>query len=159
MKRNNSMLEGNVLKSIILFALPIMASSMLQYNYSLVDNIIVGRYVSNSALAAVGSVGPINSFIIGAALGLTTGFSIPVAHAFGEKNSQKLSRYAGSSISLALIVGCIIMVVYITSSQIDIYPRTNIYYDVRFVFGLFNNGQIRNSRPFGRCFFNVFYYF
>ncbi len=111
MKRRNSMLEGNVLKSIVLFALPIMASSMLQYNYSLVDNIIVGRYVSNGALAAVGAVGPINSFIIGAALGLTTGFSIPVAHAFGEKNKAKLSKFAGSSIVLAFIVGSIILVV------------------------------------------------
>ena len=111
MKRRNSMLEGNVLKSIVLFALPIMASSMLQYNYSLVDNIIVGRYVSNGALAAVGAVGPINSFIIGAALGLTTGFSIPVAHAFGERNKEKLSRFAGSSIVLAFIVGSVILVV------------------------------------------------
>ncbi len=111
MKRRNSMLEGNVLKSIVLFALPIMASSMLQYNYSLVDNIIVGRYVSNGALAAVGAVGPINSFIIGAALGLTTGFSIPVAHAFGERNKAKLSRFAGSSIVLAFLVGSVILVV------------------------------------------------
>ena len=104
------MLEGNAVKSILVFALPIMASSMLQYNYSLVDNIIVGRYVSENALAAVGSVGPINSFIIGAALGLTTGFSIPVAHAYGEKNKEKLSHFAGSSIVLALLVGCVIMV-------------------------------------------------
>ncbi len=109
MKKRNSMLEGSALKSILLFALPIMASSMLQYNYSLVDNIIVGRYVSEDALAAVGSVGPINSFIIGAALGLTTGFSIPVAHAFGERNKEKLSRFAGSSIVLAFLVGSVIM--------------------------------------------------
>lgn len=74
------------------------------------DNIIVGRYVSENALAAVGSVGPINSFIIGAALGLSTGFSIPVSHAYGERNPEKLSRYAGSSIVLAFLVGCIIMV-------------------------------------------------
>ena len=105
------MLEGSPIKSIILFALPIMASSMLQYNYSLVDNIIVGRYVSEHALAAVGSVGPINSFIIGAALGLTTGFTIPVSHAFGERDKKKLSRFAGSSIALAFLIGCIIMVV------------------------------------------------
>lgn len=105
------MLQGSPIKSIILFALPIMASSMLQYNYSLVDNIIVGRYVSEHALAAVGSVGPINSFIIGAALGLTTGFTIPVSHAFGEKNKEKLSRFAGGSVALAFLIGCIIMVV------------------------------------------------
>ena len=110
MKRKNNMLEGSAIKSIILFALPIMASSMLQYNYSLVDNIIVGRYVSEHALAAVGSVGPINSFIIGAALGLTTGFSIPVSHAYGEGDREKLSKYAGSSMVLAFLIGTIIMV-------------------------------------------------
>ena len=111
MKKQLSMLTDSPLKSIILFALPIMASSLLQFNYSLVDNIIVGRYVSENALAAVGCVGPIGSFIIGAALGLTSGFSIPVAHAFGEGNPKKLSHYAGSSIFVALIIGCVIMVV------------------------------------------------
>ena len=110
MRKNYSMLEGSPLKSILMFALPVMASSMLQYNYSLVDNIIVGRYVSSQALAAVGTVGPINSFIIGAALGLTTGFSIPVTHAFGERDKEKISRYAGGSIGLAFIIGCIIAV-------------------------------------------------
>lgn len=110
MKRQISMLTDSPLKSIILFALPIMASSMLQYNYSLVDNIIVGRYVDETALAAVGCVGPINAFIIGAALGLTTGFTIPVAHAFGEGNRSKLAHFAGNSIFLAFVIGCIIMV-------------------------------------------------
>lgn len=110
-KRKNSMLMGNPLKTIILFALPIMASSMLQYNYSLVDNIIVGRFVSNDALAAVGSVAPINSFIIGTALGLTSGFSIPVAHAYGADDKKKASRFAGNSISLAFIIGSLIAVV------------------------------------------------
>ncbi len=109
-KHNINMLTGSPLKSVIRFALPIMASSMLQYNYSLVDNIIVGRYVSSDALAAVGSVGPIGSFIVGAALGLTSGFSIPVAHAFGEGDKKKLSHYAGGSISLAFIIGLVLVV-------------------------------------------------
>jgi Na+-driven multidrug efflux pump len=55
------MLSGNAIRSIIVFALPIMFSSLLQYNYALVDNIIVGRYVSTDALAAVGNTGAINS--------------------------------------------------------------------------------------------------
>ena len=109
-KKQNDMLTGSIVKTIILFALPIMASSMLQYNYSLVDNIIVGRYVSNEALAAVGSVGSVNSFIIGTALGLTSGFSIPVAHAYGARNIKRASRLAGNSISLAFILGCILAV-------------------------------------------------
>ena len=105
------MLNGNTLKSIVLFALPIMFSSLLQYNYALVDNIIVGRYVSTNALAAVGNVGSINSFIIGAALGLTSGFTIPVAHAFGARNSKRVAHYAGSSITVAFSIGVIIVII------------------------------------------------
>lgn len=71
----SDLLTGKPIKSIILFALPIMASSMLQYNYNLVDNIIVGRFVGTDALAAVGNAGAINSFVIGTALGLTSGLS------------------------------------------------------------------------------------
>lgn len=111
MKTRNSMLEGSPLKSILAFAFPIMLSSLLQYNYALVDNIIVGRYVSTDALAAVGGVGSINSFIIGAALGLTSGFTIPVAHAFGAKDKEKVSQYAGSSITVAFLIGLVIVVV------------------------------------------------
>ena len=105
------MLNGNTLKSIVLFALPIMFSSLLQYNYALVDNIIVGRYVSTDALAAVGNVGSINSFIIGAALGLTSGFTIPVAHAFGAGDSKKVARYSGSSVVVAFSIGVFIVFV------------------------------------------------
>ncbi len=111
MNKQRSMLTGNPVKSIIVFALPIMMSSMLQYNYAFVDNIIVGRYVSDEALAAVGSVGSIGSFIVGTALGLTSGFSIPVSHAFGAGDREKLAHYAGNSISLAFSIGVFISVV------------------------------------------------
>ena len=111
MKRKIDMLDGSAVKSIILFALPIMFSSLLQYNYALVDNIIVGRYVSTDALAAVGNVGSINSFIIGAALGLTSGFTIPVAHAFGARDAKKVAHYSGSSITVAFSIGILIVII------------------------------------------------
>ena len=107
----NLMLTGKPIKSIIKFSLPIMASSLLQYNYTLVDNILVGRYVSTDALAAVGGVGSINPFIIGAALGLTSGFTIPVAQAFGAKNQDKINKYSGSSITVSLILGIILVII------------------------------------------------
>ena len=99
------MLSGGVLKSILLFALPIMLSSLLQYNYSLIDNIIVGRYVSTDALAAVGNVGSISSFIVGASLGLTSGFTIPIAQAFGANDKKKMSLYTASSVNVSLVAG------------------------------------------------------
>ena len=107
----NLMLTGKPIKSIIKFSLPIMASSLLQYNYTLVDNILVGRYVSTDALAAVGGVGSINSFIIGAAFGLTSGFTIPVAQAFGARNQDKINKYSGSSITVSLILGIILVII------------------------------------------------
>lgn len=107
----NDLLNGKPVRSILSFALPIMASSMLQYNYNLVDNIIVGRFVGTDALAAVGNVGSINSFIIGASLGLTAGFTIPVAQSFGAGDKKKMNKYAGNSISLALLIGLIIVIV------------------------------------------------
>ena len=111
------MLNGNAMKSIIIFSLPIMLSSLLQYNYSLVDNIIVGRYVSTDALAAVGNVGAINSFVIGAAFGLTSGFTIPVAHAFGAKDKRRVSHYSGSSVTVAAVIGIFIVAVALLLSR------------------------------------------
>lgn len=107
----NDLLTGKPIKSIIMFALPIMASSMLQYNYNLIDNIIVGRFVGTDALAAVGSVGSINGFIIGAALGLTSGFTITVAQSFGAGDKSKMNQYAGNSISLSILIGLVIVIV------------------------------------------------
>lgn len=117
MKKERDMLNGNAIKSIIIFSLPIMLSSLLQYNYSLVDNIIVGRYVSTDALAAVGNVGAINSFVIGAAFGLTSGFTIPVAHAFGAKDKRRVSHYSGSSVTVATVIGIFIVAVALLLSR------------------------------------------
>lgn len=107
----HDLLTDKPIKSIIRFALPIMATSLLQYNYNLVDNIIVGRYVGTDALAAVGNVGSINSFIVGAALGLTSGFTIPVAQKFGARDYDRMNKYAANSISLSVFIGVVIVIV------------------------------------------------
>lgn len=106
----NDLLTGKPIKSIIMFALPIMGSSLFQYSYGLVDNIIVGRFVGTDALAAVGNVGSINGFIIGTALGLTSGFTIPVAQSFGAGDRKRMNSYAGNSIIFSFIIGVIIAV-------------------------------------------------
>ena len=107
----SDLINGKPVKSIILFALPIMLSSMLQYNYNLVDNIIVGRFVGTDAPAAGGNVGSINGFIIGTSLGLTSGFTISVAQAYGARKFDKMNKYAGNSITLAFVIGMVIMIV------------------------------------------------
>ncbi|MBS6627628.1 MAG: MATE family efflux transporter [Clostridiales bacterium] len=103
--KHERLLYDRPLKAIILFSLPIMASSLLQFMYNLVDNVVVGRYVGPEALAAVGVVSPINSFIIGTCMGLSSGFSIPVAQAFGASKSRQMNHYAGNSLSLCVLIG------------------------------------------------------
>lgn len=107
----NDLLTGKPVKSVVYFALPIMISSLLQFSYNFVDNIIVGRYVSTEALAAVGNVGSINSFIVGTALGLTGGFTIPVAQKFGAQDYKKMNEYIANSISLSFIIGVVIIII------------------------------------------------
>lgn len=148
----NDLLSGNPAKSVVLFALPIMLSSLLQYSYNFVDNIIVGQYVGTQALAAVGNIGAINSFIIGTALGLTSGFTIPVAQKFGAGEYRKMNNYAGNSITLSLVIGVsIVVVAHIISNPIlrlintpdDIFKLSADYINILY-FGvpiqmLFNN--------------------
>lgn len=161
MKKERNMLSGNAMKSIIIFSLPIMLSSLLQYNYSLVDNIIVGRYVSTDALAAVGNVGAINSFVIGAAFGLTSGFTIPVAHAFGAKDKRRVSHYSGSSVTVAAVIGIFIVAVALLLSRpllkliktpdeiIDLSQRyVNVLY-LRVPFQMLSNNFTAISRAVG----------
>ncbi len=148
----NDLLTGKPVKSIVYFALPIMISSLLQFSYNFVDNIIVGRYVSTEALAAVGNVGSINSFIVGTALGLTGGFTIPVAQKFGAQDYKKMNEYIANSISLSFIIGVVIIVIaHLVSDPIlhllktpdNIFELSSIYINILY-FGvpiqmLFNN--------------------
>lgn len=167
----NRFLEDNPVKSIIRFALPIMLSSLLQYNYIIVDNIIVGRYVNTDALAAVGSVGSINSFIIGAALGLTSGFTIPVAHAYGANDRQKSAHYAGNSICLAFLIGIVLVVVaHIVSNPLlrlintpeNIIDLSSAYINILYYaipFQMLSNNFTAISRAVGESKRPLYYFF
>ncbi len=97
------MTTGNPLKIIITFAVPVMLSGIVQQFYNLADTYIVGRYISDDALAAVGAVGPMNSLLVGFAMGITGGFAIPVAQSFGAGDRKLANHYAGNAISLTVI--------------------------------------------------------
>ena len=73
------MTKGNVFNIILGFAIPLLLGMLFQQFYSMVDTIIVGKYLGVSALASVGSTGSINFMIIGFCMGVCNGFAIPVA--------------------------------------------------------------------------------
>ena len=78
---------------------------LFQQVYSLVDTIIVGRFLGVSALAAVGATGSINFLIVGFCQGICNGFALPVAQRFGAKDYDGLRKYVGNSAVLSIIFG------------------------------------------------------
>lgn len=108
MTRN--MTNGKPVKLIVTFALPLMLGNVFQLFYNITDSIILGRYVSSDALAAVGVTSPVTSLIIGFAFGLTAGFAIPVAQAFGGGNMTRVRKLFGNALSLTLIISVIITI-------------------------------------------------
>ena len=98
------MTKGSPLKLITKFIIPIIIGNIFQQLYSLVDTVIVGRYVGVKALAAVGATGTIMFLILGFLQGLTTGFTILTAQRFGAGDMEGMKKSVGNAAVLSLIV-------------------------------------------------------
>ena len=107
----NDMTKGNPLKIFIFFSIPLLIGNIFQQLYSMVDTIIVGRFVGVNALAAVGSTGSLFFLVNGMVLGLTSGFAVLVAQKFGAKDEDGLKKAVASNIVLTLISTVIITVI------------------------------------------------
>lgn len=119
------MTKGNVFNIILGFAIPLLLGMLFQQFYSMVDTIIVGKYLGVSALASVGSTGSINFMIIGFCMGVCNGFAIPVAQKFGAGNFKKLSKYVFNSGFLAIVFSVVMtLIVCVFCRQILIAMRT-----------------------------------
>lgn len=89
----NEIIEGNILKQLLLFFFPIMFGTFFQQLYNTIDAIIVGRFVNSDALAAVGgSSGLIVNLIVGFFVGLTAGASVIVSQFFGSGDKAKVNK-------------------------------------------------------------------
>lgn len=99
------MCHGPVAGKLFLYALPLMLSGILQLCFNAADTIVVGRFESGDALAAVGSTGSLINLIINLFLGLSVGISVNVAHAWGAKNDENVRRIVHTAMVTALIGG------------------------------------------------------
>ena len=104
------MTEGSPGKRIVAFAIPMLIGNIAQQLYNTVDSIVVGRYVGDNALAAVGSASPILNLLLVLFVGISVGASIMVSQYFGAKQREELSGSIGCSITLTAISSVIIMI-------------------------------------------------
>lgn len=97
-------------KKILLFALPLMLSGLLQTLYSAADLVVVGRFEGELSLAAVGSTGSLTSLILGLFMGLAVGSGVCVAHGIGAKDHEDVQKTLHTSILLAFILGVVVAI-------------------------------------------------
>lgn len=98
-------------KKILLFAIPLMLTGVLQSLYNAADLIVVGRFDGNLALAAVGSTGSLTNLILGMFTGLSVGAGVCVAHGIGAGNKKDVREVLHTSVLLAVILGVIVGIV------------------------------------------------
>ena len=101
------MTQGSPARLIFGFFVPLLFGMLFQQIYSMVDTVIVGRFLGVDALAGVGCTGSVNFLVLGFCIGICTGFSIPVAQKFGEKDLAGLNRFVVNAFLLAGVLAAV----------------------------------------------------
>ena len=105
------MTVGTPWKGILTFTLPMIIGNIAQQLYNTVDSIVVGHYIGDLALAAVGSAGPILNLLLVLFIGISAGSGIMVAQYFGAKNREGLSHTVGNSITVTAIASVLLILI------------------------------------------------
>ncbi|MBR3763423.1 MAG: MATE family efflux transporter [Clostridia bacterium] len=96
--------QGSPMKLLMGFTIPLLGGFLFQQLYSFVDTLIVGVYLGYDKLAAVGSTGSLNFLINGFCMGICSGFSLPIAQAFGAKQEGELRRFVMHAVYLCAVI-------------------------------------------------------
>lgn len=136
------MTVGNPVSNLIRFSVPLLIGNLAQQLYSTVDSIVVGNYIGDGALAAIGASGPIMNLLLVLFMGISVGASIMVSQYFGAKEKDKLSDTVGTAITATLVSSLFIMIVgplitpwamSVLQTPADIYDMTCTYLIIVFV--------------------------
>ena len=106
-----NMVTGSPGKNILFFALPVFAGNLFQQIYNVVDTVIVGKFVSTEALAAVGSTGTINFMILGFMTGLMAGITVLTSQRFGAEDMRGMRRSVASAGMIAIAATILLTVI------------------------------------------------
>ena len=136
------MCHGSLADKILLFAIPLMASSMLQLLFNAADVIVVGRFAGKESLAAVGSTTSLINLLVALFVGLSVGSNVVVARNLGGKRHDMVGRAVHTSILMALVSGAILAVfgffaarqlLVWMSSPADVIDKSAIYLRIYFL--------------------------
>lgn len=100
--------EGVIWKQLLIFFFPILLGTFFQQMYNTVDTIIVGRVVGTTALAAVGSTGPLVNMVNGFFIGISSGATVILSQYYGAENRQGVLDALHTGVALSLVLGAMI---------------------------------------------------
>lgn len=112
------LLKGNILRVLIIFAIPLFISNLFQQLYNTVDIMIVGNYLGDTSLAAIGACAAIYELLIGFALGVGNGFSIVTARSYGANDENLVKK----SVAGSLVIGSGITIIIMIISKLFLLP-------------------------------------
>lgn len=104
-RKDVDMTQGDILRHIVSFAFPLLIGNIFQQLYNMVDTWVVGRYISNEAYAAVGTVGPVVNMLIGFFLGLSSGAGVVISQFYGAHRHEEVSKTVHTAILMTLVMG------------------------------------------------------
>ena len=102
---------GSPAKRIMEFSVPMLLGNLAQQLYNTADSVIVGKFVGDNALAAVGSASPILNLLLALFVGIATGAGIVVSQSFGARDREGLTRAIGNCIALSFLATIVIMII------------------------------------------------
>lgn len=117
MKGSIDMLHGPLLLKLLVFALPLAASSMLQQLFNSIDVIVVGQFAGSEALAAVGCNGPVVSLFINLFVGLSVGANVVIANYLGQGDEEQAKRTTHTVLLLSAVCGIAVMLLGLLVSR------------------------------------------
>lgn len=112
------MCNGPILQKMLIFAIPLMFSSILQLLFNAADVIVVGRFAGDNALAAVGSTGSLSNLFVNFFMGLSIGANVLVARFYGAKQESQLKETVHTAITISLVSGVILAIIGVFAAPV-----------------------------------------
>lgn len=138
---NTDLIHGNVAKGMLIFAIPIFFSNLFQQLYNAVDVLVVGNFLGEQALAAVGSSGSLIFLLTGFVNGVSMGAGVVIARCYGARDHQRLFSAVHTTAALGLAAGCILSISGVLLSPLllrlmdtpaDVIEKSTVYFRIYF---------------------------
>lgn len=146
MKKQSSLTEGSIWKGLLLFALPIFLGNVFQQFYNAFDSWVVGRFLGDTALAAVSSSGSLIFMMIGFFNGVAMGAGVVIARCYGARDYASMSRAIHTDIATGIAAGALLTVLGVTFTPTilrwmgtpeNVFPQSVSYFRYYFCGALF----------------------